>query len=194
MLRKIGWVPATEITRRFVPLGLAGLPWRGSWPELPSGCTLTRQAAEVRSIAAPFRDADRIEKWITPEYLRWFAASSQRRHEFVGVIDGSGCLTSYVFLAPKKVHGVPAWMEIDHFTCRADLRELLGLIGTLVRDPALLGPERLLSLASFPGDATWDSAPALHSRQEQVAHHFAIPPALRSLPKHTVLAEGDWGF
>jgi len=194
MLQKSGWTPATDITRRFVPLGLFGLPWRARWPRLAQGRKITRDPAEVQSIAASFQRADRLEKWITPEYLRWFAASPRRRHAFLGVIDAAGCLTSYLFLTPKSIRGIPAWMEIDHFTTSEDVSELHALVGELVRNPALLGRERLLSLASFPGDAAWDAAPVLHQRPERVTHHFAIPEAIKTLPKHSVLAEGDWGL
>jgi len=194
MLQKSGWTPATDITRRFVPLGLFGLPSRARWPRLAQGKKITRDPAEVQRIAASFQRADCIEKWITPDYLRWFAASPQRRHAFLGVIDAAGCLTSYLFVTPKSIRGIPAWMEIDHFTTSEDVSELHALVGELVRNPALLGREPLLSLASFPGDAAWDAAPVLHQRPEQVTHHFAIPEAFKTLPKHSVLAEGDWGL
>ena len=194
MLQKSGWTPAIDITRRFVPLGLFGLPWRFRWPQLPSGKKITRDPAEVQSMAASHSSANRIEKWITPEYLRWFAASPHRRHEFIGVIDTAGRLTSYLIVTPKTIRGIPAWMEIDHFTTGDDFSELHALVGEVVRNPDMLGRERLLSLASFPGDATWDSTPVLHHRPEQMAHHFSIPEAFKSLPKHSVLAEGDWGL
>ncbi|MBE7494162.1 MAG: hypothetical protein HS117_04415 [Verrucomicrobiaceae bacterium] len=194
MLQKSGWTPATSITRRFVPLGLAGLPWRGKWPRLSAGQKITRDPAEVRFIAASFQKPDRIEKWVTLEYLRWFAASPMRRHEFIGAIDSVGCLTSYLFVTPKAIRGIPGWMEIDHFTTRGDSSELHALVGEIARDPALLGREHLLSLASFPGDSSWDTAPVLHRREEQVTHHFSIPAALKTISKHSVLAEGDWGL
>jgi hypothetical protein len=117
-----------------------------------------------------------------------------RRHEFLGVLDEAGCLTSYLFLTPKNIRGIPAWMEIDHFTVSHSFTELHALVGELVRRPSLLGSERLLSLASFPGDVSWDEAPTLHHREEQVTHHFSIPEPLKVLPKHSVLSEGDWGL
>jgi hypothetical protein len=194
MLQKSGWLPATAITRHFVPLGLFSMLAAKKWPQLPPGKKLTREPAEVQSIATSYQSADRIEKWITPEYLRWFAAAPMRRHEFLGVLDEAGCLTSYLFLTPKKIRGIPAWMEIDHFTTSSSFTELHALVGELVRRPSLLGSERLLSLASFPGDASWDNAPTLHHREEQVTHHFSFPEPFKALPKHSVLAEGDWGL
>lgn len=194
MLLKSGWAASTAITRHFVPLGLFSMLSGKKWPQLPAGKKLTRDPAEVQRIAASFQRPDRIEKWITPEYLRWFASAPMRRHAFLGVLDEAGCLTSYLFLTPKKIRRIPAWMEIDHFTTCGDFSELHALVGEIVRKPTLLGSERLLSLASFPGDASWDAAPVLHRREEQVTHHFSFPGPLKPLRKHSVLAEGDWGL
>lgn len=195
LLNRFNWVSCPSIQRHFAALGMPGqILRRGSWPVLSSHLRLTRDPSEVRLISSPFSAPTGIEKWITPEYLRWFAAGPMRRHEFVGAIDSAGCLSSYLFLTPKRVRGVPAWMEIDHFTTHCTSHELHGLVGELVRQPSLLGSERLMSLASFPGDSTWDETPALHRRTEYVRHFFSIPEAHRSLPKRTVLAEGDWGL
>jgi len=194
MLQKSGWVPATAITRHFVPLGLFSILTAKKWPRLQGSKKLTRDPAEVHSIASNYQQTDRIEKWITPEYLRWLTAAPMRRHEFVGVIDDAGCLTSYLIFTPKKIRGIPAWMEIDHFTVSESFTELHALVGEIVRKPSLLGSERLISLASFPGDRSWDEAPTLHHREEQVTHHFSFPEPLKALPKHSVLAEGDWGL
>lgn len=194
MLQKSGWTPATTIQRHFVPLGLIGLPWRGRWPRLAEGKKITRDPAEVRSIARNFQNAARIEKWVTPEYLRWFAASTMRQHEFIGVLDEAGCLSSYLFLTPSEVRGVTGWLEVDHFSTGGDFTELHALVGEIVRNRARLSGGLYLTLTSFPGDTTWDSVPALLRREARVTHHFAIPEALKALPKHSVLAEGDWGL
>jgi hypothetical protein len=194
MLQKSGWTPATSIQRHFVPLGLFGLPWRGRWPRLPAGKKITRDPAEVRSIAKSYQSTDRIEKWVTPEYLRWFAASIMRQHEFIGVLDEAGCLTSYLFLTPAEVRGLHGWLEVDHFSTCEDFSELHALVGEIVRNRAQLGGRLYLTLTSFPGDTTWDTVPALLRRAARVTHHFAIPEAIKALPKHSVLAEGDWGL
>ncbi len=195
ILQRGGWICQMDIQRRFVPLGFLAkmLPGR-AWPVLPPGLRITRDPAEVQSIAASCMSSHGIEKWITPEYLRWFASSPMRRHEFIGAMDHAGSLSSYLFLTPKRIRGLPAWMEIDHFTTAATNEELHALVGELVRKPSLLGRERLLSLAAFPGDSAWDDAPVLHQRPEQVCHCFGIPGTLKELPKRTVLAEGDWGL
>jgi hypothetical protein len=195
LLKRAGWAGLIDIQKRFVPLGfLDTLLLRSSWPVLPAGRHLVMDPAMVRSVSASCLSCSGVEKWITPEYLRWFAASGMRRHQFVGVIDESGCLSSYLFVTPKRIRGIPAWMEIDHFTTAATNDELYALVGELVRRPAVLGGKRLLSLAAFPGDSTWDDAPVIHRRPEHVCHYFAIPDPLKALPKRTVLAEGDWGL
>ncbi len=195
LLERSGWHCRTDIRRHFVPLGVFATLCRcGEWPDLPSGRRLVLDAASVKSVAAACATSTGVEKWITPEYLRWFEASEMRRHQFVGLVDEADCLTSYLFLTPKRIRGIPAWMEIDHFTTVPGNDELYAMLGELVRRPAILGSRRLLSLAAFPGDSTWDGAPVLHQRREDVCHCFAIPDSLKSLPKHTVLAEGDWGL
>lgn len=195
LLKRFHWVGCPNIQRHFVALGMPGkILRRGNWPQLSSEVRLTRDPNEVRAISCPFANSAGIEKWITPEYLRWFVKGPMRRHEFVGAIDSQGCLSSYLFLTPKRIRGVPAWMESDHFTTRDTLEELHALVGDLVRQPGLVGSERLLSLASFPGDSTWDQIPALHRRTEYLRHFFYIPEEYRSLPKRTVIAEGDWGL
>jgi hypothetical protein len=195
LLKRSNWISCPNIQRHFVAMGMPGrILQRRSWPELSPGVFLTRDPRDVFSVSSPCSSSTGIEKWITPDYLRWFAAGTMRRHEFVGAIDSSGCLTSYLFLTPKRVRGIPAWMEIDHFTTHRTPQELHALVGALVREPTLLGRERLLSLAAFPGDTTWDDTPSLHQRREHVWHFFSIPEAYRSLAKRTVMAEGDLGL
>jgi len=195
LLQRSGWISLPNIQRRFVPLGIfQKLTLRRRWPTLPPGKRVTRDPGDVQNITAQCMSSASIEKWITPDYLQWFASSPKRRHEFVGVIDDAGCLSSYLFLTSKPIRGIPAWMEIDHFTTATSFDELHALVGELVRCPSLLGSKRLLSLAAFPGDSAWNEAPVVHQRTEHVPHFFAIPEALKLIPKRTVLAEGDWGI
>jgi hypothetical protein len=195
MLSRMGWIPRIDIQRRFVILGLIGKGLvRRSWPKLPPNLRVTFDLAEVRSVHASVQASKSIEKWITPDYLRWFASSVMRKHVFIGLVDSSGCLSSYLFLMQTKIRGIPGWMELDHFSTAHSQEELYALVGEIVRRPSLLGGRRILSLASFPGDATWEDAPCLHKRTEQVRHFFSIPTPLKDYSKRTVLAEGDWGF
>ncbi len=194
LLERSGWSSQTEIRRRFVPLGLSGkVLVRKVWPELPACRRLVLDATQITHIASSCSSSG-IEKWITPEYLRWFVNSTMRTHQFIGLLDDEDRLTSYLFLTPGSIRGIPAWLEIDHFTADGDPQELHAMIGELVRRPSLLGGRRLLSLAAFPGDPTWEAVPTLHQRTEKVCHFFSIPKVLKDLPKRTVLAEGDWGL
>lgn len=195
LMARGGWTQQCDFQRRFILLGWMGkLLRRGSWPALPASLRITRDPAEVQSVATPCLSSTSVEKWLTPDYLRWFTAATMRRHEFIGAIDSEGCLTSYLMLAPTEIRGLPAWEEIDHFTTDPTHHELHAIVGELVRRPALLGSARLLSLAAFPNDPSWDDAPVLKQRTEHTCHFFAIPESLKSMPKRTVLAEGDWGL
>jgi hypothetical protein len=63
----------------------------------------------------------------------------------------------------------------------------------VTRQPGLLPSKAsLITTASFPGDHSWESSPALLTREQQVCHYFMLPESLRSVPKHTVMAEGDF--
>jgi len=195
IMRRNGWTGCCEIERRFVAIGLlGGLLHRGTWPRLGPERRVTQDLAEVRSLAASCQSATGVGKWITLEYLRWFAASPMREHGFVGVVDAVGCLSTYLFVTPVKVRGVPAWMALDHFTIQPGNEELHALVGEIVRGGVLPGRRLLLSLAAFPGDASWEGTRVLHCRTEQLCHYFLIPKEMKAMAKHTVLAEGDWGL
>lgn len=195
LMRRGGWTACREVRKHFLAHGWAGRAlYGGCLPQLAAGLRVTRDAGQVRRVAASCRSGEGIEKWVTPESLRWFAASPMRRHEFVGVVDGDGCLTSHMMLTPTRVRGVPAWLAVDHFTTRPGAEELHALVGAVVRGAAPGGARWLLSLASFPGDDTWENLRPLHARDEHLCHHFLVPKALSHLKKHSVLAEGDWGL
>ncbi|HEY1051722.1 MAG TPA: hypothetical protein VGE39_18250 [Prosthecobacter sp.] len=195
IMRKCGWRSCLFIQRCFVALGLLGRLVHGNaWPPLRPGCRVTTDLGEVRSLAACCQSAAGVEKWITLDYLRWFAASPMREHVFVGVVNEAGCLSTYMYVTPARVRGVPAWMELDHFTSHPGNEELHALVGAIVHGGVLPGGRLLLSLAAFPDDATWTDARVLYRRAEHLCHYFLIPEELKALPKRTVLAEGDWGL
>ncbi len=194
LMRRSGWTVCGTVRKHFLALGLAGrmLHGRGS-PPLSPGLRLTCDPEDVQSVAVGCHAADLV-KGATPASLRWFMGSPMREHAFVGVVDAAGCLTSHLVLTPTRVRGIPAWLAVDHFTARSSHEELHALAGAVVRGGVLPRGRLLLSLAAFPGDATWDGLRALHSREEQVCHHFLMPEAFKGLRKQTVLAEGDWGL
>jgi len=195
-LLKMGARAEQTVTRHFLPAGLAsrlhGSSW---WPALPANKRVVTDPAEVTAIARPYQRADRIEKWITPEYLRWFCRSTMRTHHFLGLVDAAGVLSSYLLVTSRTVRGLSSWDVLESFTTQEDRSELYALIGILVKEPGLLpGGAVLVTAAAFPDDLTWDPPPALLHRTQRVCHFFLLPEALREAPKHTIMAEGDLGL
>lgn len=195
-LLKIGARAETAVTRHYLPAGTASwLHGRCWWPALPKDKRLVTDPAAVTSLVRPFQKAERIEKWVTPEYLRWFCHSPRRTHHFIGVVNAEGVLSSYLLVTPRRIKGLPSWDVLETFTTDEDDTELHSLIGRLVKQPELLpGGAAVVTGAAFPGDSVWDRTPAILRRNQHVCHFFLMPEALRHAPKHTVMAEGDIGF
>lgn len=195
-LLKLGARAEQTVTRHFFPAGLASrLHGRSWWPSLPADKRVVTDPAEVTAIARPYQRADRIEKWITPEYLRWFCSAPTREHHFLGLVDAAGVLSTYLLATPRLVRGLRGWDVLESFTAQEDRSELYALIGLLVKEPGILpGGAVLVTAAAFPDDLTWDPPPALLCRNQQVCHFFFFPEALREAAKHTIMAEGDLGL
>ncbi len=195
-LLKLGARAEQTVTRHYFPAGPAShLRGRSWWPALPANKRVVTDPAEVTAIARPYQRADRIEKWITPEYLRWFCHSPTRPHHFLGLVDAAGTLSSYLLVTRQHVRGLRSWDVLESFTTQEDRTELYALIGLLVKEPGLLpGGAVLITAATFPDDLTWAPPPALLRRTQHVCHFFLFPEALRQAPKHTIMAEGDLGL
>lgn len=195
LMQRSGWTACREVRKHFLALGRPGQLLHGRrLPRLAPELRVTCDLRQVTSMAAGETRGRGIEKWVTLEYLRWFVASPMREHVFVGVLDPAGSLSSYLVLTPTHVRGVPAWMAVDHWTCRETPDELHGLVARLLHADLLPSWRLLLSLAAFPGDESWRGMPTLHERTEDLCHYFLLPEALKQRPKRTVLAEGDWGL
>jgi hypothetical protein len=181
----------TQVLRRFFLTGtLAKL---SRWPRLDATMTLTTRIEDVLAISRPFQKAARLEKWHSTESLRWQLSTPTRQQAFVGAIDASGTLHSFLILSPHRVRGLPAWDILEAFTTRDDFSELHALAGAVTRQPGLLPTKAsFITTASFPGDHSWEISPALLTREQQVCHYFMLPESLRAVPKHTVMAEGDF--
>ncbi|MCF7785534.1 MAG: hypothetical protein K9N47_05390 [Prosthecobacter sp.] len=195
-LHKMGARAEQTVTRYFFPAGLAsrlrGHTW---WPSLPTDKRVVTDPAEVTAIPRPYQRADRIEKWITPEYLRWYCRATTREHHFLGLVDAAGVLSSYLIITPRLVRGLHGWDVLESFTTQEDRSDLYALIGLLVKEPGILpGGAVLVTAAAFPDDLTWAHPPALLCRNQHVCHFFLFPEALRQAPKHTIMAEGDLGL
>ena len=195
-LLKMGARAEQNVTRYFFPAGIASRVYgRSWWPSLPANMRVVTDPAEVVSISRSYQSADRIEKWITPEYLRWFCRATTRKHHFIGLVDSMGMLSSYLLVTDRPVRGLRSWDVLESFTTNEDRSELYALIGHLVKEPSLLpGGAVLVTAAAFPDDLTWVPPPALLHRTQRVCHFFLLPEVLREAPKHTVMAEGDLGL
>lgn len=196
-LLKLGARAETQITCHYLALGkLACFNGLQRWPNLDSARRIITDLAQVSALAQPYRDATRLEKWVTVEALKWYQASPMRRHHFVGVVDAAGVLSSYLFITPRRRKGLPAWDVVETFTAHEDSQELLALIGQVIHDPQLLpdGNGRLLTLEDFDHEPAFAHMPALLRRREEVGHYFLLPPEFQNVRKHTVLTEGDLGM
>jgi hypothetical protein len=177
MLKKTGWQACPQATQWFV------IPkWLREEP-LGAGRRITHDLNDVRRVLLPYTSTQTVEKWITPEYLRWYAASVTRKHHFVGVVDADGCLSSYLFLVPSSYR---SWTEVDHFTVHRG-GELQAMVSSL-REPYWV------KIHSFPADQNWYATRSIYRRKITVCHHFLMPKSMQSLQKRTTLAEGDWGL
>ncbi|MBB5035534.1 hypothetical protein [Prosthecobacter vanneervenii] len=195
-LLKLGARAEQTVIRHFFPAGIAShLSGRFWWPSLPAHLRVITDPAEIVAMARPWQRADRIEKWITPDYLRWFCRSTARQHHFLGLADGAGTLSSYLIVTPRKVRGLRSWDVLETFTAYEDDSDLLALTGLLVKEPGILpGGALLVTGAKFPSDHGWDHAPSLMQRPQRVCHFFLLPELMKHAPKHTVMAEGDLGL
>lgn len=195
-LVKMGARQATRVTRHFFAVGPCSmLRGRHGWPALPQDRTLVTDLARVTALARAYQRAERIEKWVTVESLRWYCDSPMRRHHFVGLVDRHGVLDTYLLLTPRSARGIRMYDVIEAFTTQEDDAPLHALLGALVRDPGLLpGPALALSTTTFEDDPRWRAAPALLRRQRHLNHFFLMPEGMQTTPKHHVVAEGDWGL
>ncbi len=199
LLTRWVWSTCTDMRRRLILRGKFGLIQAIVTDTQPAPlATGLEIITDVRRVSAvhPSRPRRQVQKHITPDYLRWYMTSPMREHHFIGAVDASGMLSSYLTVAPKKLRGVPTWYVKDWFTVRENDAELQTLIGWLMQNsPADKGAWwPLISLPTFLPDDPWLGLPILYSREERLCHSHKLPPALDGLPIRRVLAEGDWGL
>lgn len=195
-LLKMGARAEKSVTRHFFSAGaFAWLKGRHWWPTLPQSHAVVRDLDKIQAVKRPYRRADRVEKWITPEYLRWFCHAPGRKHHFLGLVDSAGILSSCLLVTPRRVRGLRCWDVLEAFTSADDDAELHALTGLLIREPGILpGSAALVTTNSFPNDHVWNDTPALLRRAQEVCHFTLMPEPLRDAPKHSVMAEGDFGL
>lgn len=192
LLDRWGWLPTKQVRRSFI-VRVARL--HSAADRLGAGLHITGDLSRVESVN-PARPRSCLQKHITPDYLRWYAAAPARRHSFLGIVDREGVLSSCLMITPGTVKRLPAWQVVDWFTCRENSHELQALVRWLMRhSPCAHGGWRpLISLAAFPPFDTWQGLPLLHQRAERINHYHFLPPGLRGVEMRHVLAEGDWGL
>jgi hypothetical protein len=199
LLTRWGWTPRMQVRRSLVVRGIPAALFAGvmnaDLTKLGPEREVTTDVRRVRHIS-PGLAKGFVQKHITPEYLRWYAASPMRQHHFVGIVDQEGGLSSYVMLIAKPIRGVPTWKVMDWFTTLETNHELRLLIGWLIRhSPADHGNWwPFISLAAFLPDDPWQGVPQFYQREERISHFCWLPPALKDQPLRQVMAEGDWGL
>ncbi|HRJ07320.1 MAG TPA: hypothetical protein PLP58_01970 [Prosthecobacter sp.] len=198
MLERAGWTGETRARRLLLPCGAVGsalVALRGkAWPSLQPGRRVVTDTAEVLAVARAWQRPDRLEKWVCPASLRWYAASTMRRHLFAGVVDGAGCLSSFAWLTPHH-SGQARLAVLEGFTTEADDTEWRALMGAVARGEAAWPGARAWALTwlAFDTDELAAGAPFLRAGWVDVCHYHKKPPALAA-PKHSVMAEGDFGL
>lgn len=149
-------------------------------------------------LAREFMDSERLEKRITPEYLKWYCASPDMEKRFVGCLNPAGQVTSYLLLVRERFKKIDAVTVIDDFTTQRDNRELLALVGAVCRQPSILGAwsgARLLVWRSFEGGLLSGKS-SLGTVRRRIGHtqFFQVPAEFSKVPKRFVVAEGDLGY
>ncbi len=197
-----GWVLSGAAIRQFLPCGRWARFLIGESLPLREGRRITSEVDDVRSVAESCQSGRGIEKWITPDYLRWYRQSPAREHRFAGVIDSDGRLTSFLMLAPAPVWGVlRAWSVVDWFTTEPGYGELRRLLSAVAESPEKAGlceasglSPFFLKLTSMVDDEVWSGVRGLLRAPVSLNHFHRAPESLRFLPKRCVLAEGDLGL
>lgn len=199
LLHRWGWISRHQIRRSLIIRGislarLAGLMNSDLLP-LTNGREITTDLHRVQSIDSA-RPQKLLQKHVTPDYLRWYAASPMREHHFIGIVDAQGQLSSYLMLTPKSVKGVSSWKVMDWFTTQETNRELLAMVGHLIgKTPADYGNWwPFISLAAFLPEDPWTGVSNAYEREEAVNHFYCLPPEFKGQEIRSVMAEGDWGL
>jgi hypothetical protein len=199
LLQRWGWTAQTQVRHSLVWRGALGgiqadIGGHAPWPPREDRRIVSDPRLVTRIAQAP--PSGRLQKHITPEYLRWYVKSPMREHHFLAVIDTGGTLSSYLIMTRRSLRGIPSWMVVDWFSTQPAHEELHALVFHLMDHSP--GTEHcwspFISLLSFPDDDAWKGLPVFFSREEAVCHHHWIPSRLTDSPVRHVIGEGDWGL
>jgi hypothetical protein len=195
LLAEMGAHFETRMSRRVLPLGrLAGLlPGRFRWPVLEASVQRATCLGGIKRLAVSPQRREMLEKTVSLELLRWQMDSPQQRLRFLGAVDSSGCLQSFLLLRQSRLLRVlSSWEIVQSWTARETVEELWALVAELIREPGILGARlNWLAATSFAADFHWRGLPCLLEHPERVCHYFLMPQELRRVAKHSMLAEGD---
>ncbi len=203
LLERFNFSSHTTRHNYFIPLrrrrgGLIDLAYGAA--SLAAQWTLPKMALDLVRISDAFSVRDecmsslRLEKRISRAYLQWYCSWPTKR--FLGCVDETGALTSYVIVEPTQHGNRRVLLVIDHFTIRSEKAELLALLRHLIvslKDLSL-GEDFDFLVFSTIDDALGSDKPlgAIH-RRGSVRHYYQVPKNLVGVPKRCVLAEGDYG-
>jgi hypothetical protein len=199
LLARWGWNAHSQVRHSLLWRGAlsrvaAGIGGHAPWPAREGRRIVTDPGLVTRIAPAP--SPGRLQKHITPEYLRWYVKSPMREHHFLAVIDTGGTLSSYLIMTRRSLRGIPSWMIVDWFTTEPSNDELHSLVFHLMHQSPVGGHawRPFISLPAFPGDDPWKGLPVIFSREEAICHHHWIPGRLADSPARHVIGEGDWGL
>ncbi len=202
VLEKAGFQFRKTCTRHHIVMGW-WLGWMAasvfskgrSLPKLERGLRLVADPAEVRAVLRGVTHSTMLERQVSPAYLQWLMRTPMEDLHFLGCVTEDGTLSSYLVLLPFEVKGMRGWLTADWFTARDSAEELQTLVVALCREPGLVpggSGARVLVAASFEGDESWSGLPAFYQREAPALYYYALPPALKAVQKHCVLAESDF--
>ncbi len=203
LMQRSKYQSETQLHRLFFPIRQTGLSVRSfllnlnRWITRPSNLNNKLKIVGLNDpFQVPQRDypSDRVEKHITPEYLRWLCRSPTTELDFVGQVNDAGNLVAYVIFKREMYKGLPGSSIVDYFSIHQDPEEVLNLIQAISSRPEvskLLRDSNWLVLNTFEAIFTARKPFAVLHRQGTVPHYFSLPTPLKDCSKRCVIAEGD---
>ncbi len=203
ILEKSGFQSRKSCIRHYHLMGAVASPLcsimmrkSSSVEELDSSVRVVSDINQVNSVAATSMHPDQLERKITKSYLKWLLGTPMEKLHFVGCVDTSGKLTSFLILKPDSVKRLPAWFTVDWFTSHKNTNELTALAQTICRKPSLVDDKfrALFWITSSFDDDLWATLPAILRRTAPALYYYKPPSNMKLVNKYFVLAESDYVF
>jgi hypothetical protein len=195
VFQKMGGQQPGQSARSFYATGRLGRLLHPQLPHsaAPAGLSWCSDIHQVKGLARPYQNPDQLEKWVTPESLRWQLATPTRQQAFLGLVDAAGVLHAYLLLSPLPVRAAVSTWEVLEAFCSLPNPQLIlhTLLSHILRQPQLL-PARphLICATTFPGAERWLGTPL--RRAWRPNHTCLRPAALQDARWHCQMAEGDY--